>query len=644
MNARDLRASQFADRHNAASVLRLNANPTWVALPRGFRGEAARNPNAILLETSRFDPANRHSYLFLNPASLLVADRLEDIPKLFREIEIALDQGLWVAGYLSYECGYHFEHFPNIAVPKPLAWFGVYQQVETFDHFRAPQDREHTAELEVSESTARCEAIAARTELEIPKETYVAAIARIKEHLAAGNTYQVNFTDRLAFNSTLSPAVVFSSLSSQQHVAYSAFLNIEGHAIVSLSPELFFKTQGDRITTRPMKGTMPRGLDPADDERMAELLRNDEKNCSEHVMIVDLLRNDLGRICRSGSIEVENPFSVERYDTLHQMTSTVVGSLRPGITFYDIFRGLFPSGSITGAPKHRTMQIIHELERKYRGVYTGAIGFISPNRSSVFNVAIRTLVMQDGEATMGVGGGIVADSKPEDEYRECLLKASFLTRPIAPFQLIETLLWDGEFKLLNLHLERMESSALYFGFPFDRSRITSILFDLCKSPTFERGSRQRIRLTLAAGGRAATQVSPCPEEPAKIRIWLAEERISSTDPFRRHKTTRRDPYDRLYKKAREYGFTDVIFANENGDITEGAISNVFIERAGKLLTPPVASGLLPGVLRRHILETRDGSQEAVLSLNDLRSADAIYLCSSLRGLRQVTSFSTALDG
>jgi len=549
-----------------------------------------------------------------------------------------------VAGYLSYECGYHFEQIPNIALPKPLAWFGVYQQVKVFDHFCAPQDREHTADLEVSESTTRCEAIAARTELEIPKETYVAAIAKIKEHLAAGNTYQVNFTDRLAFNSTLSPAAVFSSLSSRQHVAYSAFLNIEGHAVVSLSPELFFKTQDDRITTRPMKGTMPRGLDRADDERMAELLRNDEKNCSEHVMIVDLLRNDLGRLCRSGSIEVENPFSVERYDTLHQMTSTVVGSLHPGITFYDIFRGLFPSGSITGAPKHRTMQIIHELERQVRGVYTGAIGFIGPNRSSVFNVAIRTLVMRDGEATMGVGGGIVADSKPEDEYRECLLKASFLTGRIAPFQLIETLLWDGEFKLLNLHLERMESSALYFGFPFDRSRITSILFDLSEYPAFDRGSRHRIRLTLAAGGRAATEVSPCPEEPAKIKIWLTDERISSSDPFRRHKTTRRDPYDRLYKKACEYGFADVIFANENGDITEGAISNVFIERAGKLLTPPVASGLLPGVLRRHILETRDGSQEAVLNLNDLRSADAIYLCSSLRGLRQVTSFSTALDG
>jgi para-aminobenzoate synthetase/4-amino-4-deoxychorismate lyase len=435
---------------------------------------------------------------------------------------------------------------------------------------------------------------------------------------------------------------VYSALLAQQRVAYGAFLNIEGLPIISLSPELFFKTEGDRIVTRPMKGTMARGLDRADDERMANLLRNDEKNRSEHVMIVDLLRNDLGRICRSGTVQVQDPFSIERYDTLHQMTSTVVGALQPGISLYDIFRGLFPSGSITGAPKHRTMQIIRELERQCRGVYTGAIGFIGPNRSSVFNVAIRTLVMRDGNVTMGVGGGIVADSDPEDEYRECLLKASFVTRRNEPFQLIETMLWDGEFKLLDLHLDRMESSAFYFGFAFDRTRTTSVLLDLLKSHGFETKTPHRIRLTLATDGRLATEVSPYPNETSDIRIWLTDERTSSRDPFRRHKTTRREPYDRLYKKAREHGFEDVIFANENGEITEGAISNIFIARMGKLLTPPVSSGVLPGVLRRHILETRDDSGEAVLNVEDLKTADGIYLCSSLRGLRRVMSLATSL--
>lgn len=625
------------------AVLRIIETSPWSPLPRAFRDQAARSPNAILLETSRFDAANHHSYLFLNPARLLVADRLEDIPRLFREIEVALDQGLWVAGYLAYECGYYFEQFPNITVPEPLAWFGVYEQARIFEHFRAALDHEYATDPQENESASLSEPVAASAALEIPKEAYVAAIARIKEHLAAGDTYQVNFTDRLAFNSPLSPADVFSALSARQRVAYSAFLNIERGPVISLSPELFFKTEGDRIITRPMKGTIPRGLDRADDARIATLLRNDEKNRAEHVMIVDLLRNDLGRICRPGTVQVQDPFSVERYDTLHQMTSTVLGRLKLGMSFFDIFQALFPSGSITGAPKHRTMQIIHELERKPRGVYTGAIGFISPKRSSAFNVAIRTLVMQSGNVTMGVGGGIVADSQPEDEYRECLLKASFVTRRSEPFRLIETLLWDGEFQRLNLHLDRMESSALYFDFPFDRSQVTSTLVDLSKSSALAREKRQRIRLTLAAGGEVTAEVSPYPDEPSQIKIWLTDERTSSSDLFRRHKTTRRELYDRLYAMAREHGFDDVIFTNEKGEITEGAISNVFIDREGKLLTPPVASGVLPGVLRGHILQTCAGAEEAVLQLADLKSADGLYLCSSLRGLRRVASFSTRLE-
>jgi para-aminobenzoate synthetase/4-amino-4-deoxychorismate lyase len=613
-----------------------------MTLPRSFLEEAARSPNAILFETSRFDAANHGSYLFLNPTRLLVADELDDIPGLFSEIERALAQGLWVAGYLCYECGYHFERFIADQLPKPLAWFGVYEQVKVFDHFPGSSGSEQATGPQTNEFAAS-EPIATTLGLEISKESYVASILKIKAHLAAGDTYQVNFTDRFAFESALSPVEVFSTLSAQQRVAYSAFLNIQGRTILSFSPELFFKTQGDGIITRPMKGTMPRGLDFADDERMADCLRNDAKNRSEHVMIVDLLRNDLGRICRSGTVEVQDPFAVERYETLHQMTSTVLGCLKPGISFYDIIQGLFPSGSITGAPKHRTMQIIRELERQPRGVYTGAIGFISPTRSSVFNVAIRTLVMQDGRVTLGVGGGIVADSDPEDEYRECLLKTSFVTRSNEPFRLIETMLWDGEFKRLSWHLDRMESSALYFGFPFDRCRITSTVLNLAMVPDFAGGPPQRVRLTLTASGRIATQVSSLVNEPFNVKVWLTDEYTSSADPFRRHKTTRRKLYDRLYKKARTHGFEEVIFSNERDEITEGAISNVFVRRGGKLLTPPLASGILPGVFRRHILETRGNSEEAVLTLEDLHSADDIFLCSSLRGLRRVVSFSSTLN-
>jgi para-aminobenzoate synthetase/4-amino-4-deoxychorismate lyase len=384
---------------------------------------------------------------------------------------------------------------------------------------------------------------------------------------------------------------------------------------------------------------MPRGLDSAEDAQAILRLQRDEKNRSEHVMIVDLLRNDLGRICTTGSVSVEDLFSVERYETLLQMTSTISGTLRPGALFHDIFRAMFPCGSITGAPKIRTMQIIRELEPNPRGIYTGAIGFIAPNRSAVFNVAIRTLVLKDGHVHMGVGGGIVADSIPEDEHRECLLKASFLTRAHHPFQLIETMLWDNEYFLLSLHLDRIESSASYFNFVFDRSAIQSQLHDLAH--TFTAGQRYRVRLLLHPDGSLTLTHSPLFEEPSTIRVKLSSERTSSTDVFLRHKTTHRQFYDQQYAAARAAGFDEVIFTNERGEVTEGAISNLFIEQSGKLLTPPLTCGVLPGIMRRHLLETHATAEERILTLEDLHSADAILLCNSVRGLRKVTSLNAS---
>jgi para-aminobenzoate synthetase/4-amino-4-deoxychorismate lyase len=324
---------------------------------------------------------------------------------------------------------------------------------------------------------------------------------------------------------------------------------------------------------------------------------------------------------------------VEKYETLLQMTSTVAGRLRHGLSYYEIFKAMFPSGSITGAPKIRTMQIIHEMEQTPRGIYTGAIGYVSPNGSSTFNVAIRTLVLKDGEARMGVGGGIVADSEPPDEYRECLLKAEFLVRPPRDFQLIETMLWDGDFFLLSMHLDRLESSAEYFNFSCDRDAIAAQLSDAAIS--FQLEQRYRVRLLLGATGNvtvSATQQAP--DTPTGY-IRLSPERTSSTNVFLRHKTTQRTLYESQYAEAQASGFDDTIFLNERGEITEGAISNIFIRRAGKLLTPPLSSGVLPGVFRRHLLETVADAEEQVLTLPDLESADAVFLCNSVRGLWQV---------
>ena len=373
----------------------------WHQLPQHIYKLVADNPGTVLLETARCDSSNQTSHLFLNPIQTLAAHKLEDLPTLFTNIEAALAKGHHAAGYLSYECGYHFEHFDNIPtvnVEAPLAWFGIYTNAITFNHATGtftPDPTVPTVPTSPAEAPSN-KPFADNITLNISPENYRDQILKIKALIAAGDTYQVNFTDRITLETTQEPAAAFATLSRQQPVAYAAFLNIAGQHILSLSPELFFNLNEGKITTRPMKGTAPRGNDLEADALAALALQNDEKNRSEHIMIVDLLRNDLGRICTMGSVRVEDLFTIERYETLLQMTSTVSGTLQPNLTFYNIFRALFPSGSITGAPKIRTMQIIRELETHPRGIYTGAIGHIAPNRNATFHVAIRTVTLNNG--------------------------------------------------------------------------------------------------------------------------------------------------------------------------------------------------------------------------------------------------------
>jgi para-aminobenzoate synthetase/4-amino-4-deoxychorismate lyase len=593
----------------------------------------AETPNSILLETSRPDAGSQRSFLFLDPVRTLTAFRLDEIPELFRQVEEALDAGFHVAGFVSYECGYHFQPFSRITLAPsemPLIWFGVY---------RKPLNPN------VIVSDFPLSSLEVTPFLTIAEDEYCGRVDRIKRYIEAGDTYQVNFTDSVQVRTTSSAADIFASLSHNQPVAYSAFLNVAGHQIISCSPELFFRIEQGRITTRPMKGTTRRGLDSAEDLQHAAWLQNDEKNRAEHVMIVDLLRNDMGRLCTMGSIHVEDMFTIEKYRTLFQMTSTISGTLQSGLTYYDIFKSMFPSGSITGAPKFRTMQIIRELEQRPRGVYTGTIGFIAPDRSCVFNVAIRTLLLKDGHAHMGVGGGIVADSVPAEEYKECLLKTSFLHRSRFDFQIIETMLWDRNFVLLSLHLDRMQSSAAYFEFPFDRAAIMATL--AARSSQFLPGELQRVRLLLDSDGTLSITATPYTRGRSIGCVRISPERTASGDIYLRHKTTHREQYDRLYREARADGFDEVLFLNEKDEVTEGAISNIFIQRGDRLFTPPLSSGALPGVYRRHLLQTNQTAAEQVLTLQDLASAEAVFLCNSVRGMYQVrlcNSFETLPGG
>ncbi len=608
-----------------------NGLKNYVRLPARYCALAASIPGSVLLQTSRFDAENYRSYLFLRPARTLAAGSA-----MFDEIERALAEGAYVAGFFTYECGESLEEIGRSETRDsntPVAWFGVYTEVFVFDHRTGKFEGRTPDELTADNAQPAPSFEIRNPRLGITAESYAEKIAAIQEYIRAGDTYQVNFTDTLHFDFSGSPEAMFAAISEGQPVPYSSFIHGENWRILSFSPELFFRVKGRRILTRPMKGTARRGADNAEDEAVAEWLRNDSKNRSENVMIVDLMRNDLGRFCEYGSVTVGRLFAVEKYETLFQMVSEVSGTLRAGVRYSDIFASLFPCGSVTGAPKHRTMEIIRQLERGPRGVYTGAIGFFSPAGEAVFNVPIRTVVLENDHGKMGVGSGIVIDSRAEDEYRECLLKSEFLTRRDEPFQLLESILWNDGYRWLPLHLERMESSAMYFGFLFDRNAILLALDDERKR--LPRGVRIKVRVLLERSGALAISHAPVEQEAGDGKVILSSRRVFSGDRFLRHKTTRRQLYNQEYAEARRQGYDEVLFLNERGEVTEGAISNIFIEKDGHWFTPPVSCGLLPGIYRRQLLETSPAA-ERTLQLQDLVSADAVYICNAVRGCRKVT--------
>ncbi len=602
----------------------------YTPLPAQCRSLAASSPGSVLLESPRMDAENFRSYLFLHPARTLAASS-----SLVDEIEQALASGAYVAGFFSYECGEGLRSLVRCAErdsPTPLAWFGVYPNVFIFDHRTGEFEGGPPENLSAAVPQPGQDFEIRNLQLGIDEARYARRIAAIQEYIRAGDTYQVNFTDRLHFDFVGAPEALFAALAESQPVPYSAFIHGENWHVLSFSPELFFRVQDRHIVARPMKGTARRGFDAAEDERIARWLHRDAKNRSENVMIVDLVRNDLGRICEYGSVHVDRLFTVEKYETLFQMVSEVSGTLRREVRYSDIFEALFPCGSVTGAPKHRTMEIIHELERGPRGVYTGAIGFFSPAREAVFSVPIRTIVLQGHRGTMGVGSGIVIDSQAEEEYRECLLKSEFLSGPRKPFQLLESILWDDGYPMLPAHLERMQASAAYFGFNLDREAVLAALEEERKQVAGLR--RAKVRILLDRCGAVTVSHSPLEEQAGPGTVIVSSVRVFSGDRFLRHKTTRRELFDRQYAEARRQGHDDVLFFNERSELTEGAISNVFTEKDGDWFTPPVSCGLLPGVYRRHLLQTKPAS-EKVLHLEDLASADAVYLCNAVRGCRKV---------
>ena len=613
---------------------------TWHPLPRDIYSLVEQTPGAVLLHSARPASAGGLSRLFVSPVKIIEVRELAQLPALFSAIEDAVGRGQFAAGFFAYECLQYFE--PSIALsrrsPGPLAWFAIYDRCYGFDHnigtFDWDPPRAESPEAEPAKNVHRTRS--GSIDFALDQQQFANRITRIHDWIRAGDVYQLNFTFPLRMRFPEAPAALYAHLSEAQPVDYGAFLHTQsGSHILSFSPELFFTIDRDRhITTQPMKGTARRGRTTAEDREQANWLANDPKNRAENVMIVDLLRNDLGRICSFGSVQVERLFEVERYLSLWQMTSRISGDLQPAVGIEAIFRALFPCGSVTGAPKVRAMQLLAELENEPRGVYTGSIGFFS-NEQTIFNVAIRTLELENNKGTMGIGSGIVIDSEPASEFRECQLKAEFLTRSAEHFSLIETLLWNSTFPLLDLPFDRLTDSADSFTFRCDRDAMRSEL--LAEASQFSSAQPRRVRLLLNPEGaaRIASSVLPDSSEDQPARVCISTHRTDPADRFLFHKTTHRELYDRAFSRASAAGFADVLFLNQRDELTEGAVSNVFIEKSGLWYTPPLECGVLPGVYRRHLLATRAHIEEKILSLHDLKAADGVYICNAVRGLRRV---------
>jgi len=562
------------------------------------------------------------------PERWLVARRLDDVPAVLAAAEEEAARGRLAIGYLAYEAGPAFD--PAIAAwppgELPLAALAVFPALERADAVAAEGEGELGA-----------------WEEELPEAAYLQAVERVRGAIRGGETYQVNLTFRLRAPFGGSSWAFFAALSAAHEAPYAAYLDLGRFVICSASPELFLEVDGSRLRSRPMKGTARRHPDPRRDAARARGLRRSPKERAENLMIVDMVRNDLGRVARVGSVRVPHLFALERYPTVWQMTSTVEAeSDRP---LAEVVGALFPPASVTGAPKVRATELVRELEASPRGVYTGAMGLIGPGRRARLNVAIRTAVIDRRTATLsyGVGSGIVWDSRPRRELAECRLKAAVLGVRPRGFRLLETMRWDPRrgFVLWEEHLRRLRRSAEHLGFRFDGARIAA---EAREAAAAWRGP-MRVRLLLDRRGRTAWEAVPLRESPfpARVRLALAKEPVPSGELALYHKTTKRSPYTAAWDGIAREAVDDVLLWNERGEVTETTVANVVFELDGELVPPPVRCGLLDGTLRR-VLVRRGIVRERVVRLEDLGRCRRLWVVNSVRGWRFAQLVQTGAAG
>lgn len=569
------------------------------------------NQNGQLFFEFADQTGRKQPLFFENPIEIIKIMKLEEVKTAFEKIQAAIEEGYFAAGYLSYEAAPAFDQAFSVQSNHklPLLWFGIFKNpVKKNPEFQT---------FKVGE-----------WEPDTSKEEYHTSIKNIKEAIKNGNTYQVNYTIRLRSFFEGDEFAFYHQLSKAQSSNYSAYINTGQFKILSASPELFFHWKDGEITTRPMKGTCKRGLTFKEDEKNARWLHLSEKNRAENVMIVDLLRNDLGKIAIPGSVKVPKLFEIEKYPTVLQMTSTITAKTKSEIKLFDIFSALFPCGSITGAPKISTMKMISSLERSPREVYCGTIGYITPMKEAIFNVPIRTVVIDSDNKKMeyGVGGGITWDSEIEDEYQEALTKAALLKEAMPKFDLLESLLLEnGCYVLFERHMKRLKQSASYFGFTLLEQEIREKLL------TYAGGclnSKEKVRLMVEKSGEFFISGEKLTPLNGDLLVQLAQTPISKTNRFLYHKTTFREVYES--KRPMDSKPFDILLWNEEGELTEFTIGNLVVELGGNLYTPPVHCGLLGGTLREKLIENGE-IIERVLVVEDLARASKIWLINSVRG-------------
>ena len=570
-------------------------NPYFVLLEKGFLGRRA---------------------VFTNPLQTFTTNKLEEVKEILAQAENSQKLGFYVVGYVSYEAGYSFYNFEPMSYDFPLVWFGVFEKPIFIEEAKLKEKPQYLFQLKSK----------------MKERDYISNIFWIKKKLQEGEIYQLNFTFPVNLEFFGNIYEVYEYLRSKQDVIFGAYIKEKDREFLSFSPELFFSREKNKIFTKPMKGTISRGNNKKQDEKNLQILKNSGKDKSENLMITDLLRNDLGKIAKIGTVQVEELFEIETYETLFQMTSSISAVLEYK-DLLSVFSSLFPCGSITGAPKFRSMQLIQSLEKFPRKLYTGSLGVLKPNDTAVFNIAIRTIEISKNKAKVGLGGGITWESNHQAEYKEAILKGKFLLENLENFTLFESILFkNGIFYFLDFHLKRMSLSAQKLNISFHISEC----LDFLKSESLKKDFKQKykVRLKLYNKGNFTAEFSLLEKQSETVKICLSPKKVFSEELSLYYKTSIRQIYDMELVKAQKNGYDEVIFENEKSEITEGSISNIFILQNGIYWTPPVSCGLLNGVYRQKLLK-RKIFKEKVFSWLDVVKAEKVFICNSVRGIRKV---------